>query len=285
MGSQSAPLETFELVSDETRVAILRTLADAFREDPTDPTLDYSDLRERVGVRDKGNFNYHLDRLNDLLLDGVDGYAVSSVGLTVVSALAAGSFDTDWTWGPTDVPGECFFCGDGLALRYEHGHLLLTCGRDDHTLLFPAAPSLFDGHSDAAAVERVAFILSQQAAAVERGICPECQGDVMPSIVPEPDPAHGGYFFHGDCQRCGFQHGFPAGAAALSHPDVVAALAAKGSDPRTTPFWTFEWCHVGRDAVVSDDPLRVALEAELTAETLSITLDDEATVVSVEREK
>ena len=275
----------FEVLSNETRVEILRSLADAFAESPTDPFLDYSELRAAVGMRDKGNFNYHLDRLDDLVVDGPEGYAVSSIGLEVVSALASGSLDPDWTWGPVDAPGACFSCGDSLALRYENGHLLLTCGTNEHALLFPVAPRLLDSTTDARGdvVERVAVSSYRQVLQLRHGICPECQGAVTPEIAPEPKPDQGGYYFHGDCQGCGFQHGYPVGAAVLTHPDVVAAYSQRGVDVRTTPFWTLEWCHVGHETVVSADPLRVRVDVQLDGETLSLTLDSGATVVSTER--
>lgn len=283
MGTESSPTAAFELASNDTRMAILSELAEAFRASPVDPFVAYSDLRERVGVRDKGNFNYHLDRLGDLVTEGSEGYAISSVGLAVVSAVASGSLDPEWTWGPVDVPGECFFCGDGLALRYENGHLLLTCGVDDHALLFPVSPSLLDGHEGEALLERVAVVLSQQAERVRRGICPECEGDLTPAIAPEPKPDQDDYFFHGDCHRCGFQHGFPVGAAALSHPEVVAAFAAEGTDLRATPFWTLEWCRVGAETVVGENPLRVRVDARLSDGTLSVTMNGDGAVVSTTR--
>ncbi len=275
----------FELVSNETRVAILRALAEAFRESPTDPVVAYSDLRERVGVRDKGNFNYHLDRLGDLVSRESEGYVVSSVGLAVVSAVASGSLDPEWTWGPTDVPGECSFCGDSLELRYENGHLLLTCGVDDHALLFPVSPTLLDGDADATrdVLERVAVTVYQQTLQLGHGVCPECQGAVTPEIAPEPKSDQDGYYFHGDCRDCGFQYGFPVGAAALSNPEVIAFYSEAGVDVRTTPFWTLEWCHAGHETIVSEEPLRARVDVRRGSETLSLTLDSAAGVVSTER--
>jgi len=281
MGGESSPLETFDRVSNPLRLEILRALARAFSESPVDPCLRYSDLREEVGARDKGNFNYHLDRLDGLVRNESEGYVITSVGLTVVSTVASGSLDPDWEWGPRDVPGECFFCGDSLTLRHEDGHLLLTCGSGDHGLVFSVPPSLVDAHPDDEVLERVAFALYQQVTQVKRGICPECRGDVTPEIIPELRPG-GDYFFRGDCHNCGFQHGFPVGAAALSHPGVIAAFAEDGIDVRTTPFWTFPWCHVGHEAVVSEDPFRVRVEIARDGRRLVVTLDRSGTVVAVE---
>ena len=281
MGGDSGPVETFDLVSNSRRMAILRALARAFSESPIEPHMRYSELREEVGIDDQGNFNYHLDRLDGLARKEPEGYVITSVGLTVVSTVASGALDPDWSWGPREVPGECFFCGDALTLRHEDGHLLLTCDTDEHGLVFPVPPSLVDDHPDDAVLERVACVLYQQATAVKHGICPECQGAVTPAVIPEPRPG-GDYFFHGDCHTCGFQHGFPVGAAALSHPEVLAACADAGVDPRTTPFWTLPWCHVGHESVVSEEPFRVRVEIRHGDGPLAVTLDRSGTVVAVD---
>jgi DNA-binding transcriptional ArsR family regulator len=52
------PDEAFAALGDPTRIAILRALF----EDPHEPTA-FSDLRRAVGVRDSGQFNYHLGEL------------------------------------------------------------------------------------------------------------------------------------------------------------------------------------------------------------------------------
>jgi len=282
MGEDSGPMETFDRASNARRMEILRVLARAFSESPIDPQLRYSELREETGIRDKGNFNYHLDRLDGLVRNDPDGYVITSVGLTVVSTVASGALDPDWEWGPRDVPGECFFCGDALTLCHEDGHLLLTCGTGDHGLVFSVPPSVVDDHPDDEVLERVAFVLYRQATSVKHGVCPECQGEVTPEVIPELRPS-GDYFFHGDCHNCGFQHGFPVGAAVLSHPDVIAALAADGVDVRTTPFWTLPWCHVGHESVVSEDPFRVTLDVTIEGdETLTVTLDRSGGVVATD---
>ncbi|WP_227374862.1 DUF7347 domain-containing protein [Haladaptatus halobius] len=58
---ESSPTELLSLVSNSTRLEILWALASAYRDSPTDPWLDYSEVRDAAGTRDKGNFNYHLD--------------------------------------------------------------------------------------------------------------------------------------------------------------------------------------------------------------------------------
>ena len=50
--------EAFTALSDATRIGILRTLWDA-----EDHEATFTELREAVGMRDSGQFNYHLDKL------------------------------------------------------------------------------------------------------------------------------------------------------------------------------------------------------------------------------
>jgi hypothetical protein len=53
------PSEAFALFADETRVAIVEALAERTTAEGTDG-LSFAELRRAVGVRDAGQFNYHL---------------------------------------------------------------------------------------------------------------------------------------------------------------------------------------------------------------------------------
>lgn len=80
-GDPAAVTDTFTLLSDETRVRIVLALYDASEE-----AVRFSDLRSRVGVRDGGRFNYHLDRLRGHLVEKTGaGYALTDAGERVAS--------------------------------------------------------------------------------------------------------------------------------------------------------------------------------------------------------
>lgn len=280
-----------DLVSDSTRRSILRALADAHAEAPTNPWLAYSDLRDAVGVRDKGNFNYHLDRLDDLIDSGEEGYRLSRVGMAVVSTLASGRFDTGWTWGPVDAPGACYRCGDSLELRYDDGILRVTCGDENHATPLSVWPSLLagpddDGHkaddwgSDEV-VERIALLTNRYGEELRHGICADCHGRVDPAV--EPHPEEDCYHVAGRCERCGFAHGTYVGASLIRHPAVVAFAHEHGVEVRTRPWWTFDWCAPGSETVTGTDPLRLRIDVEFGSEELSLVVDDEGAVVSTAR--
>jgi len=79
--------DALELLSDETRLAIVLELA-AEGAVPDDDPMSFSTLRRRVGVRDSGRFNYHLDRLRDRYVEhGPDGYRLTSQGVAVAATV------------------------------------------------------------------------------------------------------------------------------------------------------------------------------------------------------
>jgi DNA-binding transcriptional ArsR family regulator len=81
----------FDLLSDETRLAIVRALAERRFEHPDRADvppdragLSFSELRTRVGARDAGRFNYHLGKLRGALVEKTpDGYRLTDRGVTV----------------------------------------------------------------------------------------------------------------------------------------------------------------------------------------------------------
>ena len=71
----AAATDTFTLLSNETRVRIVVAL------DASEAGLRFSELRARVGVRDAGRFNYHLERLRGrLVTKSDDGYVLTPAG-------------------------------------------------------------------------------------------------------------------------------------------------------------------------------------------------------------
>lgn len=78
---------TFDLLSDQTRLRIVRELA------ATDPDpVAFSALCGRLGVRDTGRFNYHLGRLRGRLVEKrEEGYVLTPEGSKLVGLLDGSS--------------------------------------------------------------------------------------------------------------------------------------------------------------------------------------------------
>jgi DNA-binding transcriptional ArsR family regulator len=78
------PDRALSLLSNETRIEILRVLAVAEEE-----TVPFSTLRKRVGTDDSGQFNYHLNRLTGHYVQRTtDGYALCQAGIDALEAIS-----------------------------------------------------------------------------------------------------------------------------------------------------------------------------------------------------
>lgn len=72
---ESAPVETFALLANEDRLAILSATIQAHNRGNV--PLSFSELRESVDIRDSGRFSYHLQELTGhLLTRSADGYSL-----------------------------------------------------------------------------------------------------------------------------------------------------------------------------------------------------------------
>jgi hypothetical protein len=72
---ESSPFETFSLLANEDRLAILKAVVHADERGET--PLSFSSLRETVDIRDSGRFSYHLQELpGHLLTRSADGYSL-----------------------------------------------------------------------------------------------------------------------------------------------------------------------------------------------------------------
>ncbi|WP_459194533.1 ArsR/SmtB family transcription factor [Halosimplex sp. J119] len=120
-GSVDDPADAFAALGDETRLDILRALADA------DGPLPFSRLRERAGVRDSGRFSYHLRRLCEYFVRETDeGYELGHAGSRIVATAAAADEPTpDQASVDTE---ECPVCGESDCQKLFHVHLSPSLG-------------------------------------------------------------------------------------------------------------------------------------------------------------
>lgn len=88
-GPSEALASRFDLLSDETRLRIIAALYRGTDGKDLD-RLSFSELCDRTGIRDTGQFNYHLNRLRDAFVEKrPDGYALTPAGVAVGRMLVA----------------------------------------------------------------------------------------------------------------------------------------------------------------------------------------------------
>ncbi len=202
----------FGTLANGTRLAILEALYDALRshDGPGQPGVPYTELRERVGVKDSGKFNYHLSELTDGFVVKRDGgYVLRQTGRTAVQIVLR-SFDVDDPgFGPTRVDADCPRCGGGVTVQYGQGHLTTRCvdcpgllaatGLPDGTISrLPFPPAGAATRDPTALLDPAHRRLEQQCRSMTDGVCPRCGGETTARLL-----VCGDHEPEGVCRECG----------------------------------------------------------------------------------
>lgn len=261
------PADAFELLADETRVHIVRTLGNAWVQE-WPGVLSYSALMERVGADDSGRFNYHLSRLVGRFVDEKeDGYTLNFTGLTIYRVLHAGTFTDVRYRGPFDAECACHACGSDLLARYERDKFAVEC--PDCGSRFaesPLPPNAATDRSQAALTAAGDALVRNYVRLLVADVCPWCAGgvhaEVLPTAESELDPTDALRFHvRHTCERCGGQLWEPVGLHALVDPLVAATLAEADDSDRRRPYWTFAFAVTDRYTTVLDrDPWRFGVD-------------------------
>ncbi|ODR80207.1 hypothetical protein BG842_18845 [Haladaptatus sp. W1] len=277
------PADALAAIGNERRVSILYELQQAFREGHS--PLPYADLKRRVGLRDSGNFNYHLQRLvGQFVRKSSDGYALTYAGRKVASALTAGVFTEQADGTTLDAPGTCYECGNGaLFARYEEERVHIACESCDEELLhnpFPPAPTTRrDDLLDAFEVWT-----RRWNALAAAGTCPECGSRMSGTLTdyrPELGTGNVPYRLRVSCSACWAMANLPVGCLVRDDPRVVGFHAERGVSLDERYLWDLDWAlHRDYLTVLDDDPPRLRLRIPLDSEALRLTVDNEGTVVS-----
>lgn len=297
-----SPDEAFALLGNETRIAILRSLWDA-SEPFADAPVSFSDLRERAGVRDSGQFNYHLEKLTGPFVERTDeGYELRQRGHAFVQAVLAGTAGGEATLAPAEVDVPCPYCGAPTAVSYEDEHLYHTCTECDgyhggHEAFPPgtlaARPFTAAGLADRTPGEVLQAGRVQakhERAMMVEGVCPACSGAVEPEVRQCRD--HDAT--DGTCPECGSvsplqalytcsvcKNAWMVGPKlrVATHPAVVGFYYERGvefdvaTDGARLTAWDRE--------LVSEDPVEIRVTVRCDGDRLDLTLDGELDVVAV----
>ncbi|WP_232702867.1 helix-turn-helix domain-containing protein [Halobacterium wangiae] len=252
----------FDVLADETRAGIVRALAVARRDDPRNPHRSFSELQDDVGATDSGRFNYHLGKVRGhFVTQTEDGYTLSAVGQRAAGAILSGSFDDPPEHDPVDLDEDCGRCGEPVTAQYEDGLLLVGC-ENDHRFGDSLPPATIEENTLRESIDVLDAKMRGDVELARRGACPTCFGPVAWSFHRDLDPeAPVEQIYTAECQQCGQQLGVPPGLVVHDHPALVAAYRDAGVDLREQLLWTVDCCLPGASELVSEDPVRVAIDA------------------------
>ncbi len=302
-GDTERAAEAFATLSNETRLAILLALWEAY--DPVHPDKGeaFSELRERVGTRDSGQFNYHLERLVGQFVRKVDdGYVLRRAGQQLVRTVIAGAGIEEPTLERTRIDVPCPRCDGQTAVLYEDEwlfHVCTECGGG-----FVGGEARPDGYLSGAALDPAGFADRTPeelwAAAMNRGfqdmetmlegVCDECSGPVETTLHVCPDHDDEGICTTCDrspktlailaCSVCRNYHAASPKTLVMNHPAVVAFYYDHGIELQCTGGDVEALRQRQRlstrneQTAVSTDPPRVEVTVQYEDDELLLALDE-----------
>jgi len=282
----TAPDDAFSVLGNETRVEILRVMAERTGRISEQETLSFSEIYDNVGIGDSGQFNYHLDKLQDHYIQQTDsGYRLSNTGWEVVWAIRAGTF-RDEPEREFDAPGTCYACGDSvLRARVENGWFAVRCGACNVLLTSnPLPPAVFETRTPDEVISVYDSVVRHRAGLVADRVCLKCCGlmeaTVIEDTLEEWDLEAVPRF---TCAHCEYWYHPPFGLLLVNHPKVKAFFRERGVDLEEPPFWDIPVCvDPSFTTVRSRDPWRVDVTVTENGEQLRVVFDGNAAVHEID---
>lgn len=320
-GTDERVTQVFSLLGNETRLAIILALAEAsepLNQETWNPTgmntVPFSELRERVGSRDPGNFNYHLGKLEgQFIRQTTDGYELLPAGSRIVKTVISIAGFEEAALPPTRVDLACPNCGAPTAITHQRQRMYHLCTEcEGNVVAGDRHPSgiLSGVMLDQAVVRNRSpeeIVLTQYtlkfysfALALE-GVCMMCSGRIEGSLhVCEAHDAGS----DGPCPACGYSYEVTGqfactvcnhtklwGIVPLSviHPAGIAFCWEHGIELRfgghdLEPLkQLFDLYRKSALEVRSHEPPRVSVILRTGGDELDVTFDSDLDVVEVSR--
>lgn len=305
-GTTLPPDEAFAVLGNETRIQILQSLVEA------DGPLTFSELRERVGMRDSGNFNYHLDQLvGHFVRQTDDGYLLRQPGTRVTEAILSGAVTgaPEMESTPVDVP--CLYCGATTEVSYRQERLLWRCTEcggafADREATSEAFGTLPTGTIDLAylpaagvqnrtpreMLEASDVWSAAEDVALTNGVCPRCSGTVEDAVTvcenhDERDEVcdrchtRRGVSVRSECTNCAHETQGSVLFQLMGDPAFRSVFDSRGIDVIATPPEEMSAFAVVDHEVIETDPFRARITHVVKGDEVTLIVDDDLSVAEV----
>jgi DNA-binding transcriptional ArsR family regulator len=301
--------EAFAILGNETRLAILLALWEAYEPWAAGTAVPFSELRRRVGMRDGSQFNYHLKQLvGHFVRKTDDGYELRRAGHQLVRTVIAGAGLEDAEFEPTEINRDCHLCGAPTAITYDDEWLFWICtecdglfgNRDGHPEGCLAGAALDPaGFTDRRPEEllNAAWAGGELRSALE-GVCDACSGPMDGSLHVCEDHASDGVcptcerrdavIARFRCAVCKQHHAMVPWWLVIHHPAVVAFYYDRGvplqyeGDVSFQPRQELHLRPHHDQELVAADPPRVRVTIRHEGDELQLTLDEDLDVITVD---
>lgn len=308
-----SPAAAFSVLGNETRMAILQRLGEA------EAPASFSELRDRVGIKQGGEFNYHLNELVGHFVRKTEaGYELSQAGRRVIMAVHSGAVTETPELEPTVTDEACWYCGAPIMISFREERVDMYCSECPGTfgtrfreeretvtsvgegyLGYVSLPPAGLQYRTPVEVFRAAWTWHHlDMLAVGSGTCPRCSAAIHVSVdACEEHESAGGLCgacerthaidFRARCTNCIFETGGPFMLALLAETDLLAFLTSHGRNPVTLEsIATGQGAHVKPggasydETLLSTEPFRARFSFTIAGEALTLTVDEDFSVVS-----
>lgn len=301
-----APDDAFALLGNETRMEMLQTLGD------TDEPMSFTELFDRVGVSDSGQFNYHLDRLaGHFVRSSDDGYELQRAGERVVEAVLSGAVTESPEMEPTQTDMPCPLCDGPVEVSYRDEWVAHSCTECagvyggspineanipdemiDSGYLggFSLPPAGLQGREATDVLQAAEVWGTLEALATAEGICPRCSASLQSSV----DVCGRHDAGNGLCEQCGFQWKVAIEVTCANCPytvygpfhislgtntELIAFGSAHGYNP-LAPTDVTAAMDVDHE-VLSTDPFEARFTYSVDGDSITLTVDDSLEVIEI----
>jgi DNA-binding transcriptional ArsR family regulator len=296
MAEDDSAADIFRLLSDDTRLDILRAAATAQHElgdvGSGAVELSFSEIYDYVEVENTSRLSYHLGQLTGTYLRKTDeGYSLTHAGERIVRFVLSGNYEQPGSFGPKPVDGTCVFCGEeALEASLSHQFFRIDCSVCEKPVTGqPVTPAQVKTHDDDALIQTVKRRSAEVSKRIRSGMCPECGAHLSTDIIEvakTPLPDADSFLVTSTCEECLRRYNNPLTYSAVYHPASIAFHWDRGVDVTSRGIWEFnEYLYNSRwtsEQIASDpDEYEVVLRHESDA--IRLVLDSTATVRRTER--
>jgi hypothetical protein len=243
------------------------------------------EIKNELGIRDSGRFNYHLDKLTGTFVSkSAEGYDLSFSANTLYQAILSTRPIADHPTPVFDVEEACPECGSAYEMRYENECVVSQCPNcDAQSFAYPFPAGAFTGRTDEEALRVVVQLMYHHVSLARQGVCPYCSGTMTAEWLYDHDtdfPSN--VLVSYTCSLCGMELHTGVVAMIQQHSAVISLFDEYGIDPRETRPGEFRR-YVSRKEVTvrSEDPLCIEIPVTIDDDEFTVLVDENMNITDI----
>lgn len=274
--------EAFSLLADETRLDIVEYLRHA------DAPASYAEIKDGIGVRDSGRFNYHLDKLiGTFVTEAESGYYLSFSANTLYQTILSTRPLATHPDIELETDKACPECGSTYDIAYQAEMIASQCPDcDTQGFGYPFPPGGFDDRTDEEVLRAAVQRMYHHISLALHGICPYCSGSMGTTVMTDCDsPFNTSVLVLYTCSLCEMTLHIGPAAMAQQHATVVSLFDEYGLRPTEMLPWEFRVYVSQMEVTVrAMDPYELSLPIEIDDDTYRLDINEREAGINIEVE-